>query len=148
MYVYMLNRTAVLISMCFNDVWPKRVTNHTGTGVFRQPWWMILPMRDSVGNKKKEGVRRGRKVRVTLSLDSLFLVWMFKKKKGKEWPVHKSKLCSLLLVSINDCRKHMHWLVWIFMVRENLRMYFHIDKKKSVSCLSVIDTYDFGFVIY
>lgn len=42
----------IWISMCYQDIWPKKVTNHGLTRLFRQPWWMILPMRDSAGNRK------------------------------------------------------------------------------------------------
>lgn len=61
--------TAIWIRMCYHDVLPKRVTNHGVTGLFRQTWLMVLPMRDECREQEKglskKRSRQSSEVRVT-----------------------------------------------------------------------------------
>lgn len=60
-------------STCYRHFWPKRVTNHWVTGLFRQPWWVILPVRERAGNRKcaaqkwRAGWRRSKQPRWSTS---------------------------------------------------------------------------------
>lgn len=77
-----------LWSMLHRDVWPKRVTYHGVTGLFRQTWWMILPRRDSAGNKESGFQRESqtREVRVT----HMIHVWPDRKKAKNNSSSHEN----------------------------------------------------------